>query len=502
MAAMSMATDIGMGHPLDWGLRVCRLAVLFGGRLGLPTETLQRVYYLSLLGHIGCTANTHDVARLLGDDILMSSHLGTTDLSRPAEALTFMAGHIRRAFPPAARPRAVVRAATASKMFKQGAVAVCEVARLLGGRIGFDADFLSDLDSMYEQWDGKGFPGRQRGDEVTVPARVVQVAALASQASASDAGPSGANELVQARAGKAFDPAMADAFVANARGLLDEQPAGSLWDEVVALEPAPLRRLSEEGLDAALRAMADFVDLKSPFLVGHSSGVAELAAAATERMGLPANDALTARRAGWVHDVGRAGISSGIWGKKGPLTADERERIRLHPYLTDRVLARPAFLRGLSGIASMHHERLDGTGYFRGAPAAQQPPLARILAAADAYHAMTEARPHRPAMEPGLAERELRAEVRAGRMASDAVDAVLEAAGQPARGRRETVAGLTAREVEVLRLLARGLSIREIGRTLFVAPKTADAHIQHIYAKARVSTRAAATMFAMQHDLL
>jgi HD-GYP domain-containing protein (c-di-GMP phosphodiesterase class II) len=264
----------------------------------------------------------------------------------------------------------------------------------------------------------------------------------------------------------------------------------------------PLRQLSEEGLDAALRAMADFVDLKSPFLVGHSSGVAELAAAAAERMGLPPNDALTARRAGWVHDVGRAGISSGIWGKEGPLTADEREQIRLHPYLTDRVLARPAFLRALSGIASMHHERLDGSGYFRGAPAGQQPPLARILAAADAYHAMTEARPHRPALEQGLAARELRAEVKAGRMASDAVDAVLEAAGQPARRRRETVAGLTGREVEVLRLLARGLSIKEIGRTLFVAPKTADAHIQHIYAKAGVSTRAAATMFAMQYDLL
>jgi DNA-binding NarL/FixJ family response regulator len=150
----------------------------------------------------------------------------------------------------------------------------------------------------------------------------------------------------------------------------------------------------------------------------------------------------------------------------------------------------------------MHHERLDASGYFRGAAAAQQPVAARILAAADAFHAMTEPRPHRGPMPPDKAAAELRAEIRAGRLDAGAADAVLAAAGQPVRRRTEQVAGLTAREVEVLRLLARGLSTRDIARELTVSPKTADAHIQHIYAKAGVSTRAAATLFAMRHDLV
>ena len=107
---------------------------------------------------------------------------------------------------------------------------------------------------------------------------------------------------------------------------------------------------------------------------------------------------------------------------------------------------------------------------------------------------MLEPRPHRPALGRDRAAEELRGEVRAGRLDGDAAEAVLAAAGQPVRRRREHVASLTAREIEVLRLVARGLSIKEIGRTLTIAPKTADAHIQHIYAKVGVSTRAAATL--------
>jgi HD-GYP domain-containing protein (c-di-GMP phosphodiesterase class II) len=502
MAALSLATDIAMGHPLESGLRICRIATRLGEHMDLSADLLQRTYYLSLLGHIGCTARSHEVAQVLGDDILLSSRLGTTDLSRPREAFSFMVGHVRRAFPPAARPGALARVMSDPRHFKEGAIAVCEVAGMLAARLGFDRDFGHDLDSIYEQWDGKGFPGRMRAEEVSEPARVVQVAALAVGAAAEGSGPAATADLIRGRAGRALDPAVARSFVSVAGELLEDEPSGSLWDQVIESEPAPRRSMTEDGVEASLLVMADFADLKSPFLATHSSGVASLAAAATEHLGLPEGDVGTARRAGLVHDIGRAGISSGIWDKEGPLTADEREQVRLHAYLTDRVLARPAFLHRLGAIASTHHERADGSGYFRGTSAAQQPPLARVLAAADAYHAMTEARPHRPAIDPSLAARELRADVRSGRLDVDAVEAVLEAAGQPARARREGVAGLTARELEVLRLLARGMSIKEIGRALFVAPKTADAHIQHIYAKAGVSTRAAATLFAMQHDLL
>jgi HD-GYP domain-containing protein (c-di-GMP phosphodiesterase class II) len=204
-----------------------------------------------------------------------------------------------------------------------------------------------------------------------------------------------------------------------------------------------------------------------------------------------------------LHDVGRTGVSSGIWGKPGPLSDSEWERVRLHSYYSERVLARSSALAQLGALAASHHERLDGSGYHRGASASPLTPAARILAAADAYHAMTEPRPHRPALTPEAAAEALRSEVRAGRLDGEAANAVLAAAGHRIRTtRRALVAGLSEREVEVLRLLARGHSKKDIAGLLFISEKTVGHHTQHIYSKIGVSTRAGATLFALQHDLL
>ena len=202
------------------------------------------------------------------------------------------------------------------------------------------------------------------------------------------------------------------------------------------------------------------------------------------------------------YDLGRVGVSARVWGKEGPLSRAEWEQVRLHPYTTERVLDRAESLRDVAAVAAGHHERLDGSGYHRGVPAGVIAPPVRLLAAADAFHAMTEPRPHRPALRPEQAAGQLRREARAGRLDGDAVEAVVAAAGQPVARRRTHAAGLTPREVEVLRLVARGLSIKAIAAELTVAPKTVDAHLQHIYSKAGVSTRAAATLFAAEHDLL
>jgi response regulator RpfG family c-di-GMP phosphodiesterase len=311
-----------------------------------------------------------------------------------------------------------------------------------------------------------------------------------------------ARDVARERRGKQFDPGIVDEFCACAPELLEETEGDIDWLALIDREPCLRSSLTETEIDNALEAIADFTDLRSPFLTGHSRGVADLTATAAAELGLPEPDVVVARRAALLHDLGRHGIPGTVWDKPGPLTIAERERVRLHTYYTERMLARPPALARLGAIAAAHHERLDGSGYHRSLNGPSLATASRVLAAADMYHAMREARPHRPALDPQPAASEMRAEVRDGRLDAEAVEAVLASAGHARRKRRRGPAGLTPREVEVLILIARGASNRDVATKLGITPKTAGTHIERIYMKIGVSTRSTAALFAMQHGLL
>ena len=198
---------------------------------------------------------------------------------------------------------------------------------------------------------------------------------------------------------------------------------------LAAAAPTERLELSDDELDACLEAIADFCDLRCMFFAGHGRGTADLVEAASGAMGLSTEDARLARRAALVHDVGRFGVPGSMWDKPGPLTASEWERVRMHVYYVERIFSRPEPLAGIGRLAGLHHERLDGSGYHRGVGAAQLSPAARLLAVADAAHAMTQDRPHRPALAEADLIAQLRAEVAAGRLEAAATDAVLAAAG-------------------------------------------------------------------------
>jgi HD-GYP domain-containing protein (c-di-GMP phosphodiesterase class II) len=271
---------------------------------------------------------------------------------------------------------------------------------------------------------------------------------------------------------------------------------------VLELEPEPHGQLNPPAIDEMFLALADFIDIKSPFTSGHSRAVAELAAGAAREFGLPDSDVAKLRRAGLVHDLGQVGVSTAILVKPGPLSESEWEKVRLHPYHAERILGGPALFAELAPLAGSHHERLDGSGYHRGARGDVLSPLAKILAAAEAYRSMIEPRSHRPALSPQAAAGAMQQAVRAGTIDGESARAVLGAAGHRVTAVRYTqIAGLTPREVEVLRLIAGGQSIKEIARTLGVASKTADNHIQNLYAKIGVKTRGGATLFALEHGL-
>jgi HD-GYP domain-containing protein (c-di-GMP phosphodiesterase class II) len=501
IAALCLATDLATELPFEHGLHSTLFAMRLGERLGVDAATASQTYYACLLFYVGCTAEA-EIAAEIFDDAALRTHFAPVMFgSRPE----MMAGIMRAlATPGRAPPVRAVQVARglprALRGHKRHIAALCEVAQMLTERLGLPASVQALFVHLTERWDGKGEPGHVKGDEIPLPVRIAHVARDATFQRMLG-GEAFAARVIRERAGRAFEPAIAARLADEAGEILALDADGSAWEETLACEPIPRLTLEGGAIDRALAAMGDFADLVSPYLVGHSAGVAELSTAAAQRLGFEAADLVTIRRAAFVHDVGRVAVPVRIWQKAAPLTPDEWERVRLHAYHSERVLMRSPFLAALAPVATTHHERLDGSGYHRGAVAAALTPPARLLAAADAYHAMTEPRPHREELSAGLAAETLSREARAGRLDAGAVAAVLEASGHRAP-RLERPAGLTEREVEVVGMLARGLQTKQVARALGISVKTADRHIQNAYRKIGVSTRAAAALYAMEHGLV
>jgi len=454
-----------------------------------------------VLAWAGCVADTAEVAAWFGDDIAFRADSYRVDLAGlPLIGLAL--SHAGAGAPFLHRLRLAANLVlTGGRAVERGLMSHCLTTTQMAGRLGLAAEVRDPLGQVFTRWDAKGVPDGVGGEQIARPVRLFHLADTVEvfhRAGGVDA----AVEVARARRGKHFDPEVVDLFCGAAREVLADLDAGAEFEALIESEPGLCRYLSERELDAALEAVADFTDLRSPSRTGHSRAVAHLAATAAGLCGLPDREIATLRRAALVHDVGMHGVPASILDKPGALSGAEVERMRLASYWTARVLARPPALARIGAIASLANERLDGSGYHRGLSGAAIPATGRILAAADACRAMSEPRPHRPALSPKQAADELRREVRSGRLAADAVDAVLAAAGQRRAKRRAGPAGLTPREVEVLSLIARGASTRQVARTLGITVKTAGTHIERIYTKTGASTRSTATLYAMQHGLL
>ncbi len=501
VAALSLGVDLGFGQPMEHVLRQCVISLRLAELLGMDDPDRLVVYYSALLVNVGCHSDAHEQAKWFGDDIALKSSKYTYDMRsiRGAAASLRLIGSGN---PPLHRFRVGLEFAMRGHRDTDAMIHThSEIAQSLASQLGLDEAVRAAVGASYERWDGKGWPGDLAGAQIPLAARITQLAEYIEVAHRVG-GVGAAAALARKRSGSQFDPDLATLLCAHADELLSNLDATRTWQAVIEAEPALGARLVGDDIDAALLAIADFVDLKSPYMLGHARAVAGLAAGAATQLGLRDAEVSTLRRAGLVHALGRLGVSNSIWDKPGPLGAGEWERVRMYPYMTERMLRQSAALAPLGEVAVQHRERLDGSGYPRGLAGAAISRPARILAAADAYQSMREPRPHREARSAEDAAAQLRDEVRAGRLDGPAVEVVLAAAGHRTPRRREGPAGLTEREVDVLQLLARGLSSKQIAARLVIAPKTARNHTEHIYAKIGTSNRASASLFAMQHGLL
>jgi HD-GYP domain-containing protein (c-di-GMP phosphodiesterase class II) len=501
VAALSLGVDLGFGQPVEHVLRECLIALRLADRLGLGDAERSTVYYTALLVNVGCHADAHEQAKWFGDDIALRSGKYDHDI-RSFRAAAAAMSLIGSGNPPLHRFRVGLEFAISGHRDLDGMIEThSALARELAVRLGLSKAAQEAVGASYEQWDGKGWPGALAGDRIPIASRLAQFAEFVEVAHRLG-GVDAALALADRRAGSQFDPALAAALRDDPEAILGGLDSANTWSAVIEAEPSLRVTLSGDAFDRALRAIADFVDLKSPYTLGHARAVAELAAATGVQLGLPEDEATLLRRVGLVHDLGRLGVSNAIWDKPGPLGAGEWERVRMFPYLTERMLHQSAALAPLGAVAVEHRERLDGSGYPKGLSGSVISKPARILGAVDAYQSMREPRPHRPALTAEDAATELQADASAGKLDAEAVAAVLAAAGHAVGRRQAWPAGLTAREVDVLRLVARGLSSKQIAAQLVITPKTARNHIEHIYTKIDASSRVAASLFATEHGLL
>ncbi len=506
VATLALAQDNAFGQPLESQLRSCLLASWICEAAGFEKDVRDTAYWVALLRYVGCTGHAHEVATVFGDEIAIRGATLTHDAGNPAEVMRDVVAFATAGHSPERRDEIVrMLQQTAKEWAVYNFASGCEVAVMLVQRLGFPAAVQDALRCTFERWNGNGHPNHVKGEAIPLAMRVVHLShdmEAIDRIISSDS----AIEAARDRRDRTYDPALADLFATEGEVWLDRLGKCEPWDEVLALEPEPRRTLSGEALDDALTVAADFIDLKSPFMRGHSRRCSALAADAARVLGLDEETVTQLRRAALVHDFGTTAVPNSIWDKAGALTRTEFDRVELHPMLTEQMLRRSPALAALNPVASAHHEKCDGSGYHKRLPSGAANLAACVLAATEVYAGMTADRADRPAHSPEDAAAEMRRLESSGVLETRASRAVLVAAGhgeaKPLTSPRvEHPGGLSDREVEVLRLATLGLTTRQIADRLFISPKTADHHIQHIYTKIGVSTRAAAALWSMQNGV-
>ena len=504
LGTLSLACDAADGFAHETTMRTAVLAAGLARLVG-DERLVGDGVVASLLRHIGCTAFAVEEAHRYGagDDVGLRSVMAEVDFGRPEEMVRIVTGRLAPDATTQARRSAVETLLGDGPLAAaRHAAAQCDAAEHLARLLPVSAEARRAVVDAFERWDGSGGPYGRTGDEISLVARVVEVAYVA-ELFRSRQGRGGAHAELRARAGSQLDPDLVQLFLGCSHDLFDhlDDPERSVFELLFDAEPAPPCHISYAQLDDAALAFARFTDLKSPWFTGHSEEVADVAASAAEQLGLGPEARSALLRAGLLHDIGQVGVPTGIWDLVRPLSPHEWDRIRFHAWETDRILSSAPLFGSVAQIAAAAHERADGSGYHRGRVPDALATESAVLAAADVWCALRADRPYRPAFDPGSARHEL------ARLAADrvldraAVDAVLAVADQPPLRPPTWPAGLTDREVDVLRRIASGSSDKQIAADLGITAKTVAHHVQHVYDKIGVRSRAGATLFAIAQRL-
>lgn len=501
VVALSGIGDLGRERKPGTAARSAVLACRMARDLDLSDAAVRDVFYAALLQHVGCLGYSQETSAVfLGRDVEMNLASLRTDFSNPIDFFKTFIPELSAGTDFVTKLR--IAAAVLTKGAKMGPVALsssCEVGFATARRLGLRDEVLEALKHAEEWYSGKGGYLGTAGEAIPIAARIA-LTSMTALIFYDMGGIDVAEQVIAKRSGRHLDPAVCASFARLGRSVLAELDAGDPDAMALAEEPRPYLLMDDAALDEAAVAFGEIVDVKTAYSHGAARRAYDLADSAATALGL--EDAAPIRRAAALRDVGKAAISNYILDKDGPLTRAEDDEMRLHPYRTERLLARTPLLASEAALAALHHEHEDGSGYHRGVPASSIPMGGKILAAVDVFVDATQPRTGTP-LSLDEACKHLSTLAAHGELDGDVVRAVTAAAtGHSKPVHRSTPAGLSERQVEVLRLIAKGLSNKDIAKALVVSPRTAEHHVQDIYLKLGVRSRAAAALFAMEHQLL
>jgi HD-GYP domain-containing protein (c-di-GMP phosphodiesterase class II) len=504
LCALSFATGVGFGGHIEHGLGSACLGLQIADALGLAEEDREAVFYSAFLKDVACTACSAGIAAFLPDDEQVSlSDVILMDPSRMGEMIGWLSRYLRLdAHFPHRITKLLSFLAQCGPIVKEAMRSHCEIAELFARRLGFPSHVQQTLRFQWERWDGRGMAYGLKGATIPRTARILHFAQVLDL-TYRFAGPPATILLAQERRGNRFDPEAVDTFLALARQP-DFWPTfeQQLAEEALLANPPVTQADQTPGdqVELICEVLAEFIDLKTRETWHHSETVAEVAQTIGTRLGLSTDELTSLRRAAFVHDIGKVAVPIAILSKGEGRTKNEWETYHLHPYYTQRILERVKALRELAQVAASHHEWVNGQGYHRQLTGTQIPFHGRILAVANSYARLTQQ------LQPPEALRQMSALVdqQFDRACYQALVATVTGKSRLPGPRLEAAqqGGLTAREVEVLRLLARGLNTPQIARTLQISKKTVEHHLRHIYAKIDVTCRTAAVVYAVQHKLV
>jgi putative nucleotidyltransferase with HDIG domain len=502
LGRLSLAFDISSDFPHGKAVRSTVLAMELGTRAAVSADELRDTFWVSLLSNLGCTGFAHDEGLIgAGDDRSLRSGMSMFSVDDPLRSASEA---LRRIAPDAslARRLQVLAGMLADRtLFERFQRAMCDASIRLADMVGAGPRVLAALGQLCERWDGRGVPGLVQGESMVMPMRLQQLGHIVEIAH-HRGGRSAAIAVVRQRAGGHFDPRLAQVLVDEQAPIFDAVEDPHIFERFLRLESEPVELADEHRVLDVARALGIFTDIKCPIFVAHSTGVAALAERAAGELGLDSDDTKALRLGALLHDIGRLSVPNGIWMNPGPLDWSAWERVRLHSHYTGRVLGPIESLARAADIAAAAHERLDGSGYPQRRTAPSFSLAAQVLAAADMAFAMSEARPHRPALAPASIGDELVALASAKRLDERAVDAVLASLGLPSLAPSPVPHGLSQRELQVARLLARGMSNKEIGSELHISPRTVQVHVARIFERLGVRSRAGAAIWLIEHHLV